>query len=156
MTKLAAIRIRGSSMGISKDKMYTLNLLRMYNKNYCVVLDNVPNCIGMLTKVKDYVTWGELDEDTFFLLLKNRGRLAANKMLSDEYLKGKNIELKNFVKEFFSNKKSLNDIPGLKKFFRLKPPTKGFERGGIKKPFSMGGVLGYRKDKINDLVKRML
>ena len=64
--------------------------------------------------------------------------------------------MNEFVKEFFENKKSFKDIPGLKRFFRLTPPLKGFERGGIKKPFSLGGALGYRKDNINDLIKRMI
>ncbi len=155
MTKLAAILVR-SNFGISKDKKYTLNLLRLFNKNYCVVLDNQPRYIGMLTKIKDYITWGEITEETLLLLLKKRGRLAGNKSLTDDYLKTKNINLDNFTKELFSNKSSLKDIPGLKLFFRLKPPTKGFERGGIKTPFSMGGVLGYRRDKINDLIQRML
>ncbi|MBC8444127.1 uL30 family ribosomal protein [Candidatus Woesearchaeota archaeon] len=40
--------------------------------------------------------------------------------------------------------------------FRLAPPKGGFERKGIKKPFTLGGVLGYRGDKINTLIKKML
>lgn len=155
MTKLAAIRIRGT-MGLSNDKRDTLNLLRLFNKNYCVVLDNNPNYIGMLTKAKDYITWGEINEEIFSLLLKERGRIAGNKRFMEKYLKEKNFDVDGFVKDFFANKKSLKDIPGLKRFFRLKPPLHGFERGGIKKPFSLGGVLGYRKDKINDLIKRMI
>ncbi len=43
-----------------------------------------------------------------------------------------------------------------KKAFRLNPPKGGFERKGIKKAFREGGALGYRKDKINGLIKRML
>ncbi len=43
-----------------------------------------------------------------------------------------------------------------KKFFRLNPPRKGFGRKGIKKPFSVGGALGNRKEKISELVRRML
>ena len=62
----------------------------------------------------------------------------------------------DFVKEFFGFKKELKDIPGVKLFFRLKPPRRGFERGGIKKPFVLGGALGYRKNMINDLIKRMI
>jgi|SRR3989344_4282944 len=155
MTKIAAIRIRGT-MGISNDKRDTLNLLRLFNKNYCVVLENNSNYIGMLTKAKDYITWGEINEEVFSLLLKERGRIAGNKRFMENYLNEKKFDLDNFVKDFFSNKKSLKDIPGLKRFFRLKPPLHGFERGGIKKPFSLGGVLGYRKDKINDLIKRMI
>ena len=43
---------------------------------------------------------------------------------------------------------------GLKPFFRLHPPRKGIES---KKHFGVGkGVLGDNKEKINDLVKRML
>ena len=155
MVKLAAIRIRGG-IGVSKDKKHTLNLLKLFNKNYCVILESLATNIGMLTKVKDYITWGEVNEETFYLLLKERGRIAGNKKLTDEYLKEKNIELKNFVEDFFTNKKTLKDIPGLKLLFRLKPPLHGFERGGIKKPFSLGGVLGYRKDRINNLIQRML
>ena len=39
---------------------------------------------------------------------------------------------------------------------RLSPPRKGYGRKGIKVSFKAGGALGYRGDKINDLVKRML
>lgn len=152
---IAAVRIRGIS-GVSRDKVLTFNLLRMFNKNYCVVVRNTKNYIGMLNKLKDYITWGEINEETLLLLIKERGRLAGNKQITQEYLKEKNIALENFVKEIFNNKKSLKDIPGLKQFFRLKPPLNGFERGGIKKPYSLGGALGYRKDRINDLIRRMI
>ena len=44
----------------------------------------------------------------------------------------------------------------LKKYFRLHPPRGGFEKKGIKQPFGLGGALGHRKDKMNDLIKKML
>ena len=53
-------------------------------------------------------------------------------------------------------KKELKDVPGLKTFFKLCPPKGGFETKGIKQPYSLGGVLGYRKDKINELILKML
>ncbi|MEK6835033.1 MAG: 50S ribosomal protein L30 [Nanoarchaeota archaeon] len=155
MNKLAVLRIRGD-LNVKKDIKDTLKMLRLYNKNYCVVLDNNSNYIGMINKIKDYVTWGELDKGTFELLLKERGRLAGNKKLSEDYLTKLKTSFADFTKDFFESKKYLRDIPGLKQFFRLSPPIKGFERGGIKKPFSLGGALGYRKDNINDLVKRMI
>jgi large subunit ribosomal protein L30 len=43
-----------------------------------------------------------------------------------------------------------------KKFFALQPPRKGYGRKGIKMPFSKGGALGDRNDKINDLASRMM
>ncbi len=45
---------------------------------------------------------------------------------------------------------------GLKPFFRLHPPIKGFERKGTKQHYSVGGVYGNRGEKINDLLKRMI
>ena len=50
----------------------------------------------------------------------------------------------------------LKEIPELKPVFRLRPPKKGYERVGIKKPFSVGGALGYRKEKINELLEKMI
>ena len=61
-----------------------------------------------------------------------------------------------FTQQFFEVKSRLRDIPGLKPYFRLLPPRGGFERKGIKTPFSMGGSLGYRGQHINMLIKRML
>ena len=40
--------------------------------------------------------------------------------------------------------------------YHLQSPKGGFERKGIKKPFNLGGALGNRKEKINDLIKNML
>jgi len=40
--------------------------------------------------------------------------------------------------------------------FNLHPPRGGFERKGIKQPFSIGGALGNRKEKISVLLKKML
>lgn len=37
----------------------------------------------------------------------------------------------------------------------LCPPRGGYGRKGVKLPFAKGGAYGSRKEKINDLVKRM-
>ena len=41
-------------------------------------------------------------------------------------------------------------------YYRLSPPRKGFERKGTKRFFTEGGALGYRGDRINDLITRMV
>jgi len=43
-----------------------------------------------------------------------------------------------------------------KKYYKLHPPRGGFERKGTKQPFNKKGALGYRGDKINALIKKML
>lgn len=154
--KIAIVRIRGM-IGVDKRIEDTFRKLRLFKKNSCVVVDNRKDYVGMLNKIKDYSTWGEIDEETFKLLLSKRGKLPGNKQINEKYIKDKaKLDFEGFVKEFFSFNKSLKDIPGLKQFFRLGMPRKGFERKGIKVPYSLGGALGYRKESINDLIKRMV
>ena len=43
-----------------------------------------------------------------------------------------------------------------KKGCRLNPPRKGYGRKGVKMPFLLGGAYGNRKEKINDLLMRMI
>ncbi len=156
MNRIAVIRVRGR-VHLRKEIEDTLKLMRLYKKNTCVIIKDSEPMIGMLQKVKDYVTWGEINEETFKLLLDKRGRLAGNVKLTEQYLKEKtNMDYDTFSKEYFAFKKELKDIPGMKQFFKLCPPIHGFERKGIKKPFSLGGALGYRKEKINELIKRMV
>ncbi|MDD5253611.1 MAG: 50S ribosomal protein L30 [Candidatus Nanoarchaeia archaeon] len=154
--RIAIVRVR-SSVETRKDVNDTMKMLRLYKTNTCVIVKNTPEVNGMIAKVKDYVTWGEIDTQTMKELLLKRGRLAANKPVTDNYIKEKTkISADEFVNNFMDLRKDLREIPGLKTFFRLNPPQKGFERAGIKKTFVQGGVLGYRKEKINDLILRML
>lgn len=140
LKKLAVVRIRGIT-GIKKGIKDTLTMLCLYHNNYCVVVND--NMFGMVRKVKDYVTWGEIDDETYMLLVEKRGEEFKGRLTDS---KGK-INYKKFI--IVNNKK-------YKKYFRLSPPRGGFERKGIKTPFTIGGALGYRKEKINDLIKRMV
>ena len=151
-----ALRIRGAP-GMRKTVMDTLKMLRMHKVNHGVLIWGEKSYTGMLNKCKDYIAYGEIDEKTCLELFKKRAKLAKKTLLTDEYLKQKlKLDIPAFVKEFIEFKKELKDIPGLKFFFKLKPPEGGFERKGIKQQFSMGGVLGYRKEKINELLMRMI
>lgn len=140
LKKLAVVRIRGIT-GIKKGIKDTLKMLCLYHNNYCVVLNN--NMLGMIRKVKDYVTWGEIDDETYRLLVEKRGEEFKGRETDSK----KKISYKKFI--VINNKK-------YKKYFRLSPPRGGFERKGIKTPFTKSGALGYRKEKINDLIKRMV
>lgn len=156
VSKFVVVRIRGKT-GLNKKLNMAMETVKLYNKHHCVILDNNKAVQGILQQIKDYSTWGELNEETFNELLTKRGKLPGNKPLTEAYVNEKlKISINEFSKEFLNSKKKLKDIPGLKTFFRLLPPKGGFERGGIKTPFSLGGVLGYRGEKINKLIKNML
>ena len=66
---LAIIRVRGIT-GIEKSIKDTLNMLCLYHNNYCVVVSD--RLLGMIKKAKDYVTWGEIDDETYRLLVEKR------------------------------------------------------------------------------------
>lgn len=114
---VAIIRITGET-GLRKEIVETLNRLRLKRKYSCIVLENPgKEQLGMLKKVRDFVAYGEINQETLKELKEKRGK------------KGK-------------------------EFFRLHPPRRGIDS---KKHFGYGkGVLGNNKDKINDLIRRML
>ena len=141
--RIAVIRIRGE-VGLKKPVKETLELLRLSHKNNCSVLTNTPSNQGMVRKVKDYVTWGEIDEATFKELVEKRGEEYLG---PDQDSRGKIDYGRRFI--IINNKR-------YKKYFRLNPPRKGFGLKGIKMPFKVGGALGYRGEKINELIKRMI
>jgi len=140
--QLAAIRIRGRTQ-INTKIEDTMKMMRLYKNNYCCVLPNNAAYAGMLKRAKDYITWGEIDDETFKLLVDKRG----------EEFKGREKDSSGKIEynDFF-----VADNKKLKRYFRLNAPKKGFGRKGIKHPFSSGGALGYRGDKINELIKRMI
>ncbi|MBT6995302.1 50S ribosomal protein L30 [Candidatus Woesearchaeota archaeon] len=155
MTKIAIIRISGEQ-GLSGKIKTTFKLLNLHKKYNCVLVSNTQEIEGMLKVIKDNVTWGEIDKETVLQLLEKRGRIAGNKQLTAEYLQEKTkLDLNKFADELFADDKKIK-VEGLKPFFKLMPPRKGFERKGTKKHFSVGGALGYRKDKINELIQRMI
>jgi len=139
--KLAVILVRGL-VKIRTPVGDTLTMLRITRKNHAVVIDNNPVNLGMLHVVKDYATWGEVSSATIKELVAKRGELFKSRESDTK-------EKYNYKFLEFEGKK-------YKPYFRLNPPRKGFGRKGIKMPFIVGGALGNRGDKINDLIMRML
>ena len=72
--RIVVLRLKGKA-GLKREIQDTLKMLRLYRKYSCVIISNTDTNVGMLKKVKDCTTWGEIDEDTFRLLLEKRGRL---------------------------------------------------------------------------------
>jgi large subunit ribosomal protein L30 len=116
---IAAVRIKGQ-VKVRKDMEETLRRLVLKKKYSCIVLENPKKEeLGMIEKVKDFIAFGELNNETYKKLVEARGKFTKSKT-----------------------------------HFRLHPPRKGIES---KKHFGIGkGVLGNNKEKINDLIARML
>ena len=152
--KLAIVLIRGM-VGISPDVKKTLELLRLKQKHACVVVDDNEVNKGMVQKIKDYTTYGTIDESFFKEIIEKRGEKVGQGKVSED----KKFDAGKVAKEYFADKLKLRDFESkfeLKPYFRLHPPIGGFERKGIKMPFTKGGVLGQREDAIKLLIAKML
>jgi len=151
---LLAIRIRG---GVNAPVRIedTLRMLRMERNNTATLLNDRPNFQGMLQKVKDWITWGEPTVETIRLLLEKRGKAPGGDRINAETLTALGYEgLDNLASALHTCQVEFSKLDGIKPYFRLHPPSKGFKRT-IKRPYRDRGELGYRGEAINDLAKRM-
>jgi len=154
------IRIRGT-VDVRPEVEHTLYLLRLRQRFAASLYhSSLPGLDGMLQKIRDWATWGEIDRDTLIQLIRVRGRLIGDKPITDEWVQ-KNLGLYGGIPELADKLLSgeimyhkLED-KGVKPFFRLHPPRGGF-KGSIKRHYGDGGELGYRGTAINELVRRML
>ncbi|MCX8176581.1 MAG: 50S ribosomal protein L30 [Candidatus Bathyarchaeota archaeon] len=151
---LLVVRVRGT-VNVCSDVKYTLKLLRLEKPNHATLVPVSPQYLGMLQKAKDYITWGEASKEAVIKLLQKRGEIVGGGKLTEEYLRGKGFKSFEEVAEKLCNAElKLKELNGVKPVFRLHPPSKGFKKT-LKRSFSEGGELGYRGEKINELVLRM-
>jgi large subunit ribosomal protein L30 len=151
----AVVKIRGT-IRAQRETRETLEMLRLAKTNNAVLIDNRPSYIGMLYRVQNYVTWGEVSKETVASLLKKRGRLAGGKKLTDEAAEKLGYKSIDALAEAITNcKAEYQKLPNVQPVFNLRPPSKGF-KGTTKKSHVAGGEAGYRGEKINELVKRMI
>lgn len=130
-------------------------MLHLSRNNYAVLVNDSPSFLGMLKAAQGFVTWGEPSKETVASMLKERGRFVGNKKLTDEKLQKigyKSVE--ELADAVFNCQVDYWTLPNIQPVFKLHPPTKGF-RGKIKKS-GAGGELGYRGEKISELLKRMV
>ena len=95
--KVAIILLRGL-VNVRTEIKDTLLMLNIYSKNNCVIIKKTPSSMGMLKKIKDYVTWGEIDEE------------AEKKLKNMKTIKEKTFRLHPPIKGF--------ERKGIKKSFK--------------------------------------
>jgi len=149
----AVIRLKSSRD--KKPKMRdTLKMLRLNSVNHCTVIPETPSYEGMLKKVKDLVTWGEIDIDTMIDLLKCKSSMDESELEKEINEKTTYDGIDQLAQALVADNITLDEINGLDKVFRLHPPFSGYR--STKKPYNNGGSLGYRGSDINPLIQKML
>lgn len=156
---MAIVRIRGRT-GIKPDIRHTLDMLHLRRKFWATIVPMTPSYRGMVFKVKDYTTYGEIDDGTLGALLINRGELTSGGKLTDDWLVNHNEEtgfsnVEELVEALMSGKAKLHRLNWIKPYFRLHPPKGGFKKS-TKRSWNDGGELGYRGKEINRLLRRMI
>ena len=155
MSAVAVIRVRGHAK-IRHDAVETMEMLRLHKPNHCVLLPMNTTTKGMLQVVKDYVTWGEVGHETIAKLLVKRGEVAGGAKLTDDHVKKNSgfTSILSLAKALEKADAKLSDVKGLKPVIRLPPPRRGYEK--VKRPYSVGGAVGYRGAEIAKLIEKML
>ena len=151
----AVIRLR-SDINANIEVKDTLKHLRLNKINHCVLIPEEKTYDGMLHKVKDYVTWGEIKKEVLTNMIIKRGRLTGNRTYDNKYVKEntKSDSMIKYAEAIIAGKEKYSDLKDVQPLFRLHPPIKGHK--AIKKGFNQGGDLGYRKEDINNLILKML
>ena len=151
----AVIRLR-SDINANIEVKDTLKHLRLNKINHCVLIPEEKTYDGMLHKVKDYVTWGEVKTETLTKMIIKRGRLTGNRTYDNKYVKEntKSDSMIKYAEAIIAGKEKYSDLKDVQPLFRLHPPIRGHK--AIKKGFKQGGDLGYRKEDINNLILKML
>ena len=138
---ILVIRI-GGMVDIDEDVEQALYRLRLRRKYCAVLLDNTEGNRKLLRTIRDYVAYGDINREVLEKLIMMRGKTINKNVKIDQKKIVDDVEKKGLLKS------------EMKPFFRLHPPRGGIES---KKHAGVGkGVLGDNKEKINDLVLRML
>mgnify|MGYP006296330125 CR=1 FL=1 len=137
---IAVIRIHGR-VGLDKNIKETLKRIKLDKKYSCIILKPNKEQAGMIEKVRDFVAFGEVTNETIKKVVEARGKSLK---------KDKKVDIKK-VLEAISNGKKPSEA-GIRDVFRMHPPRKGINA----KLHFPKGVLGNNKDKINNLLLRML
>lgn len=137
---IIAIRISGL-VEIPKEVQETLFRMRLRRKYSAVLFHPTKENLKLLNTVRNFVAYGDINKETLLDLIKKRAESTGKKK----------IEAEKILEQL--EKKDLESL-GIKPFFRLHPPRKGID-SKLHFPIRKG-VLGDNKEKINELVRRML
>ena len=148
------VRIKGQA-DVPHWATTTMSLLRLDKKYRATILQAKDNTLGMLNKVKHYVSWIELDASLAKDLLDKKGRKSGYQKISPEDLKELGFNsIDELAAALADGKANLSKLKPLKPWFALSPPKHGFKRS-TKRLYGQKGVLGLNKE-LDAIVRRMI
>jgi large subunit ribosomal protein L30 len=151
----ALVQLRGE-VNMNGDIRDTLGMLNVHNVNHATFVPETETYRGMVTKVNDYVAYGEPSVETVALLVERRGEpLESEADVDDEWV-AENTEyddVEALAGALVDEETTLREA-GLAPTLRLHPPRGGHD--GIKHPTGEGGELGkHSTEAIDGLLEAM-
>ena len=152
----AVVQLRGE-VDMSQAVSDTLDMLNVHGVNHCTLVPERDTYRGMLTKVTDYVAFGEPSEDVLVTLLEKRAEPAEGRIsdVDDEWV-AENTDyddVEDLAQALLAEETTLKE-QGLSPTLRLHPPRGGHE--GIKHAATTSGQLGrHTTEEIDDLLNAM-
>ena len=148
------VRIKGQA-DVPYWATHTMSLLKLDKKYRATILPVKENTLGMLNKVKHYVSWIELDTSLAKELIDKKARKSGYQKITDEDLKSLGFTNSDELATALTDGKAvLSKLKPLKPWFALAPPRYGFKRS-TKRLYGQKGVLGQNKE-LGNLVRNMM
>jgi large subunit ribosomal protein L30 len=133
----------------------TLKLLKLEKKYRATIVPAKENTLGMLNKVKHYVSWIEADPALARELLDKKARKSGYRKITHEDVAQAGFDgMDDMASSLAEGKSSLTKIKPFKPWFALAPPRKGFKRS-TKRLYGQKGVLGHNRE-LDTLVRSMI
>ena len=151
----ALVQSRGD-VNMDTDIHDTLKMLNIHHVNHCTFVPDTDTYNGMVTKVNDFVAFGEPSQETVELLIETRAEPAEGDAEVDDEWVAENTDyddIEGLAWGLLSEETTLQE-QGLSPTLRLHPPRGGHD--GIKHPVKEGGELGrHDSEGIDDLLEAM-
>ncbi len=154
MAKLLVVNLHGliNVPGRTRTALEGFGITKKFS---ATVVPDDETTVGSLKRCKDYVAWGELDEETMTFLLTQRGRVSQRRRLDEASLKSLGFKTyKALAASVIGGTQRLSSMDGILPYFTLAPPKGGFKRS-TRRQFREGGTLGANSE-ILAIVRRMV
>jgi len=138
---LAVVQLRGE-VNVSEAVVDTLDMLNLGRVNHATLVPETDSYRGMITKVNDYVAFGEPSADAVAELLRRRGEPETGEATIDDAWVAAETDYADvdaLAAALVEEETTLRGA-GLSPALRLHPPRGGHD--GLKRPATDGGELG--------------
>ncbi|PSP80191.1 50S ribosomal protein L30 [Halobacteriales archaeon QS_1_68_20] len=151
----AIVQLRGE-VNQSEAVEDTLEMLNLGRVNHATLVPETETYRGMITKVNDWVAYGEPSQETLATVLRRRADPVEGDAEIDEEWVADNTDyddVESLAAALVDEETTLQE-QGLSPTLRLHPPRGGHD--GVKHPVREGGELGkHDPEGIDDLLEAM-